>query len=254
MALPTYVGSGAFSAVGNATNTPAFHASTAVDDIVLLVVESENQAVSLSDAQGFSEIGNQANKAAGTAATDPANRIAVYWKRITVSGGGTAPTVASGLNHTTAQLHTFRGVKTSGNPWNTYAEGNDSGNNDTQGAIPGSTTTVADCLVVLIEGSSRNATSTSNFSSWTNSDLANIQERTDNTHTQSLGGGHGMATGEKASAGAYGTTTVNHAVTTYKGEMSIALEPPTGIGADQMMAGVRQPLLIPSARTSIATI
>ena len=244
MALPTYVGSGTFT-TGTGAITPPFHASTAIDDIALLVVESENQAISLSAAQGFVEVGVQATKSAGTGGTNPANRIAVYWKRITVAGGGTAPTVADSGDHVTAAIHSFRGVKTTGDPWNVFTDGNDSGANDTTGVVPGATTTVANCLVVLICGSSNNATSSTQFSAWTNADLAALTERLDNTHTVGLGGGHGMATGEKAVAGAYTTTTVTLAVTSFKGTMSIALE---GAGATTFTQA------IPATAIGVATL
>jgi hypothetical protein len=218
----TYVGSGTFTA-GTAAITPPFPAGIAANDIALLVCESENQAISLSTPNGFVELGDQANKAAGTAATNPASRLAVFWKRLT--GADAAPTVADSGDHTTGQIHVFRGVRTTGNPWDVFAEGNDGGVNDTSGSIPGATTTVPNCLIVLLCSTSFNGTSTAQFSGWTNADLANLTERTDNSNTAGLGGGHGMATGEQAAAGAYGATTVTLANTSFKGTMSIALAP-----------------------------
>jgi hypothetical protein len=78
---------------------------------------------------------------------------------------------------------------------------------------------------VLINTSSFNGNSTAAFSAWTNADLGSITERTDNTNTAGLGGGHGLATGTRVTAGAYGNTTVTLANTSFKGAMSIALEP-----------------------------
>jgi hypothetical protein len=225
VALPTYVGSGTFT-TGTGNITPPFHASTAADDIVLLVVETENQDISpLSAAQGFVEVPSSP-QFAGTQDTNPANRIAVYGKRITTAGGGTAPSTGDPVNHVTGQLHTFRGCITTGDPWDVTAGGNDGGVNDTTGVIPGGTTTVADCLIVLICGSSFNGTSTTQFDNWTNADLANVTERADNTNTVGVGGGHGMATGEKATAGAFGDTTVTLANTSFKGAIMVALKPP----------------------------
>lgn len=221
MALPTYFGSGTFT-TGLASISPPFPANTLADDIALLVCESENEVIALfSPGVGFVEVTNSP-QSAGTAATNPANRIAIFWKRLV--GGDTAPTIVDSGNHNTGQIHVFRGVKTTGDPWNITSGGNDGGANDTSGVIPGATTTVADCLVVLVCGSSFNGTSGAEFSGWTNADLANILERTDNTHTVGLGGGHGMATGEKATSGAYGNTTVTLANTSFKGAMSVALE------------------------------
>ena len=50
-------------------------------------------------------------------------------------------------------------------------------------------------------------------------------ERTDNTSSQGNGGGLGIATGIKATAGAYGNTTVTVGSSAYKGMMSIAIKP-----------------------------
>jgi len=223
-ALPTFKAAGVFTQ-GNSTITPPYPVAPnapVANDIAILVCESENEPISLTTAQGFVELGAQANKAAGTAVIDPASRLAVYWKRCV--GGDTAPVVADSGNHTTGRIYLFSGVKTSGNPWNVYAEGNDGGANDLSGVIPGATTTVADCLIFIICTSSYNATSTTEFAGWANTDLANILERGNNVNSQGLGGGHGSATGEKANAGAYGATTVTLAHTSYKGAMSIALE------------------------------
>ena len=223
MALPTYQGSGTFTASATTPQPPFPASDVLVGDIAILVAESENQAITLSSAQGFVEIGTGAAKAAGSAATDPANRIAVFWKRVAIAGGGTAPTLADSGNHTTGQIHTFRGCKTSGNPWDVFAEGNHGAATTSPANIPGATTTIPNALVLLICGTSNNANATDNFASWTNAALANIQERADNSNTIQLGGGHGLATGEKATAGDYGTSTVANSTTTYKGTMSIAL-------------------------------
>jgi hypothetical protein len=230
MTLPTFKAAGTFTA-GSGAITPPYPTgggAPALNDIAILVVESENQAISLTTANGFVEMGAQANKAAGTAAVDPASRLAVYWKRC--AGSDSAPVVAAPGNHATARIYLFSGCKTSGNPWNVYAEGNDGGANDLTGVIPGATTTVADCLIFLICTSSYNSTQTTEFGTtafWANANLANIVERGDNTNTIGLGGGHGSATGEKEAAGAYVDTTVSLAHTSYKGAMSIALEPPS---------------------------
>jgi len=224
-AAATFKAAGTFT-TGSSAITPPYPGAPndpVANDIAILVVESENQAISLTTANGFVELGAQANKAAGTAAVNPASRLAVYWKRC--AGGDTAPVVAAPGNHATARIYLFSGCITSGDPWNVYAEGNDGAADDLTGVIPGATTTVADCLVFVISTSSYNATSTAQFASWTNGDLGSLTERGDNTHTIGLGGGHGSATGTKASAGAYGNTTVTLAQTSYKGAMSIALIP-----------------------------
>lgn len=221
--IPAYRASGTFTA-GTGAITPPYPASMQANDICLLAVTSENQAITLTTANGFAEIPTWSPQSAGTAAIDPGSRLAVFWKR--TIGGDSAPVVADTGNNTEGQIHCFSGVITSGNPWDTGAGGNDGAANDTTGTIPGSTTTVNNTLIVLISSTSFNGTSTSQFSGWTNADLANITERADNSNTAGLGGGHGMATGEKATPGVYTTTTVTLANTSLKGALSLALKPP----------------------------
>jgi hypothetical protein len=227
MAFPTFKAAGTFTASIDAITPPYPTAPNApvANDIAILVCESENQAISLSNAQGFVEIGDQAIKSAGTPAVNPASRLAVFWKRCV--GSDTAPTVADSGDHTTGRIYLFAGVKTSGDPWDVYAEGNDGGASDQSGVIPGATTTVAECLVFLICTSSLNNTVTTEFTSWANASLGSLTERGDNTNTAGLGGGHGAATGTKATAGTYNGTTVWLAGgASFKGAMSIALAPP----------------------------
>lgn len=220
--IPAYRASGTFTA-GTGVISPPYPASMQANDICLLVAESENQAISLTLAQGFVEVPTWSPQSAGTAATDPASRLALFWKRTV--GGDLAPTFIDTGDHTTGQIHCFSGVITTGNPWDTGADGNDSAANDTTGTIPGSTTTVDNTLVVLITSNSRNGTGTANCSGWTNADLATLTERADNTNTAGLGGGHCMATGKKATVGSYATTAVTLSATTYKGAISLALKP-----------------------------
>jgi hypothetical protein len=118
----------------------------------------------------------------------------------------------------------IRGAVTSGNPWDVTAGGVES-TSDTSGSIPGATTTVANTLVVTaIATSLPDASGTANFSAWTNSNLTSVTERTDNTVTAGNGGGLGITTGVKATAGAYGNTTVTCASSATKGMMSIAIK------------------------------
>ena len=73
---PTFKAAGTFTA-GQSSITPPYPTggdAPVSGDIAILVVESENQAITLTTANGFAEQGEQANKNAGTAATDPASR------------------------------------------------------------------------------------------------------------------------------------------------------------------------------------
>lgn len=237
-APPAYRASGTFTS-GTGNITVPYPASMLANDVCLLTVESENQPITLATANGFVEV-PWSPQFAGTAAVNPASRLALFWKRTV--GGDAAPVVTNPGNHATGRIHCFSGVITSGDPWDAGAGGNDGAVNDTTGTIPGATTASADTLVVLITSNSRNGNSTANCSAWTNASLTSLTEWSDNTNTAGLGGGHCMATGIMATAGAYATTTVTLATTSFKGAISLALKPvPTttlATGTDPLAATI----------------
>jgi hypothetical protein len=217
VAAPTFVAAGAV-ATNTAAITPALPAGIAANDILLLFLETANQAISISNQNGgtWTEVTNSPQ---GTGAT----RLTVFWSRYNGTQG--VPTASDSGDHQTGRIIAIRGATTSGNPWDVTAGGVES-TSDTSGSIPGATTTVANTLVVAaIATDLPDATGTANFSAWTNANLTSVTERTDNTSKSGNGGGLGIATGVKATAGAYGNTTVTAATSAVKGMMSIALKP-----------------------------
>src|SRR3989338_10866506 len=139
-AAPAYRASGTFTAGTGAITVP-YPASMLANDVCMLAVESENQNIALTTANGFVQVPTWSPQSAGTAAVNPGSRLALFWKR--TLGGDAAPVVTDSGDHTTVRIHCFSGVITSGNPWDAGAGGNDSGANDTTGTIPGATTTSA---------------------------------------------------------------------------------------------------------------
>jgi hypothetical protein len=226
MALPAFGAVGG-TAAGVSTVQPAWP-THATDDIGLLFVQSANQVISLSDAQGFVQVPDSP-QGTGTADTAGSTRLAVYWCRAT-SGAMAAPTVADSGDHQIAYIMTFTGCIATGNPYDVTA--GDTGASDTAVSIPGDTTTVADCLIVAACAHGLDV-GTAQFSAWANADLANVAERRDQSNQTGHGGGIGVATGEKATAGAYGVTTATLASASLQARMSIALKPPVGGGSTQ---------------------
>jgi hypothetical protein len=221
MALPAFGAVGG-TAAGVSTVQPAWP-THATDDIGLLFVQSANQVISLSDAQGFVQVPDSP-QGTGTADTAGSTRLAVYWCRAT-SGAMAAPTVADSGDHVVGTIVTFRGCIATGNPWDVTA--GDTGASNTAVSIPGDTTTVADCLIVMACAHGIDSAAVQ-FTDWANADLANLAERRDISTASGHGGGIGVATGEKATAGAYGVTTATLASASLQARMSIALKPPLG--------------------------
>lgn len=193
------------------------------NDIGLLFVQTANQAVSLSDAQGFVEVPDSP-QGTGTADTAGATRLAVFWCRAT-SAAMSSPTVADSGDHNIAFILTFRGCITTGNPYDVTA--GDTGTSDTAVSVPGDTTTAADCLVVAACAHATD-TGTAQFSGWANADLTDVAEFRDQANQAGHGGGIGVATGGKATAGAYGATTATLATASAQARLSIALKPAAG--------------------------
>ena len=220
---PVFIAAGAVTSNTTAI-TPALPAGIATNDILLLFLETSNQAISISNQNGgtWTQVTNSPQYC-GTAAGTTGARFTAFWSRYNGTQG--APTTSDSGDHQLGMMIAIRGAAESGNPWDVTAGGVEAVS-DTSGSIPGVTTTVANTLVVTaIASSLPDASSTAKFSAWTNANLTSLTERIDNSVTAGNGGGLGVATGIKATAGAYGNTTLTLANSAYKGMMSIAIKP-----------------------------
>lgn len=218
-ALPTWHAAGtAVSGVGDAS--PAWPVGHAEFDIGLLIVASNSgQAAALSVDAGFVQIPDSPQDSAST----NGSRLTVFANRAS-SGAMGAPTITDPGNHVHALIVTIRGCITTGNAWQDTA-GDAIGADDTAISIPGGDTTGwANCLVVAITSHGADGQTTPQISLWANADLANVTERVDAWTNQGSGSGLGVATGEKATAGAFGATTATCAVTGGQGHLMIALK------------------------------
>lgn len=219
MAMPSVVGVSATAAAGTAAITPAYPTSytATADDIAITFCETENTDT-VTPPTGWAAITNV------IVASGTVTRLWAIWRRI--QAGDTAPSIADAGNHNIGRMIIVRGCITSGNPWDTFTTSTELVA-DTSVSIPGVTTNVADCLVLYAVSTGQDgSSSTTAYSGWTNASLANVTERMDNYTALGLGGGFGVASGEKATAGATGTMTATLALTAnFKALMTIALRP-----------------------------
>src|SRR2546430_2163502 len=177
----------------------------AANDIGLLVIETDNNAVTLgTNAADWTQVTNSP-QGTGTpgGAGALATRLTVFWSRATSSSMGAVGVTNTG-DHKIGQIITFTGVTRSGNPWDVTA-GDVAATTTTAVSIPGATTTVLDTGVVAIVAHGVDSGS-SQTTGWTNASLASITERADRNTTSGNGGGAGVASGAKATAGAYNAT------------------------------------------------
>ncbi len=245
--VPTFVNAGAVAA-NAAAITPALPAGIAVDDLLLLFLETSNQAITIANQSGgvWTAVANSP-QSTGTAANANATRLTVFWSRY--NGTQTAPVTTDSLNHQLGRIIAVRGVETTGNPWDITAGGVEAGNNDTSGSIPGATTTVANTLVVAAIATALpdvNGTAAFTNASWANASLTGVTERTDNSTAANNGGALGIATGVKATAGLYNATTVTTSVNTAKAMMSIALRPQLTITITKPAGTIQNDVMVAS--------
>lgn len=218
MAMPTFVAAGTVFG-GITTGNFPLPAGWATNDILLLAIET-NEGESITTPSGWAEVTGSPVEATGTG-----TRLTVLWRRAQASDGANVTTNDPG-DHIYGVILAFRGCPTTGDPWDVTSTSTET-TSDTSVSITGATTTVADCLVVAMCARGLDNTDPI-FGSWANSDLSSVTEVSDDGTTQGSGGGIGIATGGKATAGAYGATTATLASASAKSMMTIALKPATG--------------------------
>lgn len=219
MAIPSYVASGT-QTIGAGAVAPPWPAHQ-VGDIAFLFVETANQAAVLSDDQGFVEItGSPVGLGVGGVAASV--RITVFWCRAISTSMG-APTIATTGDHIVSRISTVRNAVATGYPVHIVTSGTLLVP-DTAVSVPGGTTTINDCLMlILIANSTDNATSQT--SGQTNADFSSVTEVFDANTTTGVGGGICFTRAGFATAGPFGATTALLATLSTQVLMTIAVLP-----------------------------
>jgi hypothetical protein len=236
MAIPTFVNYS--GAAGTGAVNPGLPSGIQNNDILILTIEGEGEDVSADAAPAggaWTAIdGSTGSVASGTTGSSDKTRNTTYWTRYNSSSPPSTAVPDAG-NHTLVVITAWRGCITSESPIHKY-QSSSSGSNNTSISITGTTTTVDDCLIVLIstcgdnDGLTAYPGTQNHTSNWTNANLANpgITECVDvDTNTGSDGGIH-IAYGGLATHGATGTTTAIHSLSEEEANWCIALMPPVG--------------------------
>jgi hypothetical protein len=200
MALPVFQAAGTPVAVGAAAASPGWPSHIAGDVAFLIVETSGADEISLSTPAGFSPVAN------GYAATEGTNltRLSVYWCRAT-SGAMGAPTIAAPANHAYAQIITYRGCVSTGDPWEAFVWGHkDTASTTTTWKTLRTVTN--DCLIALFAARG-NDNAAAAWSAFSNGALSSLSERADAGTATGNGGGIVAADGGLATAGLTGATT-----------------------------------------------
>lgn len=222
MAVPT-IAIGTAVGGGSADITPTLPAHQA-DDWLYVDVETADEAVTCSTSGWNEALDSPQSVAAGAGSI----RITTFCKLAT-SSSETDPTIQGAANHKYAVPYRVRGAKTTGEGVNVTAGGTES-TSDTSLSMGGDTTTVAECLIVNSCARSSDF-ATAQFSGEADSSLTNLTELHDAGTATGNGGGIGIWSGEKATAGAYGPMTATLANAGTKAFISRAFEPLASVTA-----------------------
>lgn len=214
--LPTInsVGS-AFSGTGAPTAT--LPGTVAADDILVLVLQSSQQAIATP--AGYAQLGPQ--NGIGPAAAAGSTRLGIFWKR--AGSSESAPTIADSGDHTYGVMFAVRGCPTSGDPfrmlgqaWKFTAT--------TTGTADAGTVRTANSLVVSIFAHAVDSASAQG-SSPTNASLGSVTEVFDGATTDGTGGGIYVMSGTVAEPGEVTASTVTWANSTVDLSTTIAFVP-----------------------------
>ncbi len=210
------------AASGAAAIAVGIPATRQTDDLLLMLVETANQAVTLSGADSANWLQVPSSpQGTGTAGGTAATALTVFYRW--VDGTEAGVTVNDSGDHQTAQVIQYRGVHRT-SPFNANA-GSTRTTAGTGVTFPSVATTVDNCLVLLMEAHSLpDSPSTTITSGHTNANLTGIVEHLDQNTNAGNGGGFSLAEGTKATAGTVGTSTAT-TTSSVGGMITLALAP-----------------------------
>jgi hypothetical protein len=219
---PTVVNVGAIASSTSAI-TPAFPASIAAGDVLVTVAECEGVT-----APGAYTLPSGWAHITGSPILQGTNtRLWVIWALY--DGVMTAPSLGDSGDHNIGRMIAIRGCPTTGNPWDVVATAVESVS-DTSATWPGVTTTVDDTLVLEIISTGADIASTTMVGTLTNANYTGITKQVDNWVIAGNGGGIGVVTGVKATAGATGQSTATLTTASTKALMTVAFKNNAGGG------------------------
>ena len=214
----SYVGAGTVAA-GTGAITVGFPAGRQTGDLLLMVIETANEAVTTpGDWLDVPSSPQGVGTAAGTAATRL--NIMYRWN----DGTTIVNTVSDPGNHAVARMVAYRGVDPA-NPFNASA-GSVKSTASKTATFPGVTTTKDNCVVLLAEAHALpDSTSTAIAGTRSGSNLTSLTERLDNNTNAGNGGGFSLADGLKATAGSVTGGTVALTTSSVTAHITLALQP-----------------------------
>lgn len=217
MAVPAVVAVGAVAS-GTTTHTPPLPAGAAAGHLLVTLCESIGNQVYTLPSGWLHFLNSPVN-------LDTTTRLTTIYRFM--QGGDTAPAIAlPGGNHAVGRMIAISGVRTTGNPWDVAPSPVTESVADTSATWNAVTTVTDECLMLFCIATGRDVASTANMGAMTGgTGLTSITERMDNWIATGTGGGIGLVTAEKLTAGTTGTPGATMGDTTGKALLTVALAP-----------------------------
>jgi hypothetical protein len=251
VAFPTFVGHGGAVQETTTTLTVVNSASAANGDYELLVIETMNEAVTLTTTGGFTAV--PFDDGSGNGIWPNPNATATIASRLTVFerifNSQADPITDDPGNHVIANIFTFRKSSgtwstlddvrspTEGTGWKATIQSTET----TSASMDGITTDTVDQLIVGITAAAKPdvAGGTTEMGTVTNTNLASITERHDDAAASGNGGWIGVWTGQEATSGqAIGASTYTKTAASFMEHLVIGIRDAAPAGAQGVTAGL----------------
>jgi hypothetical protein len=228
---PTVVSVGSsFTSTGVPTAT--LPSTRAADDILVLCLQSSNEAIVTAPAN-YTQIGPQNGIGAGAAAG--ATKLHIFWKRDT--GSESAPTIPDTGDHTFGVMFAIRGAIKHGNPFQMIGQ-NFKFTASTTGTARAGATNIDNMLILSIFAHAWDNAS-ANASGATNASLSSITEQFDGGTADGTGGGLCIVSGIMALSGSLPGTTITWANSTVDVSTTLAVIPDDSVLEDLRPADIQ---------------
>lgn len=219
--FPYYVNKGTFASGAGALTVTA-PANVQADDLLILVLESENSPITLGTNSGrWTEFTNSP-QSTGTANAAGGVRVGVYYRWSPNTAPGSQATVDTGGHHTGIMI-AIRGVS---NTAGFFVSAGYARAASANVATPEVTTPAPYYLIVNCIGLDKDLADSDTITAWfPDASIANTKEIHDQTVTTGAGGGIAIFLGEKQTAGATGNNFGTGDTSTTRAYLTIGLKP-----------------------------
>ena len=230
---------------GTTSIAPPLPTGVAAGDLMLLAINTSNQAVST--VTNWTQV-TSSPVGTGTAGVAGGTRITLYYRLWQSGDAAPTVTVTSGES-TQARIFAYSGVDTT-TPFDATPVATTLATANTALTLSAITTVTANALIFWAVARNIDANATTGVTAFVNANLTSINERNDQTVTTGTGGGLWVGDGFKATASTTGTTAITQS-SSIAVALTVALRPKAATVFTQAVSGSMTSSGNPRRKTSL---